>query len=84
MQIDPLQPLGYALDRRRITAQGLQVTLAGIGVIDHCRQRLIDFVGSPGSQLTQGHQPRCMGHFILVMALLGFAQFAFAHIPGHQ
>ncbi|MNJ42140.1 hypothetical protein D3C77_370940 [compost metagenome] len=43
---DTRQPLGNPGGRLRIAIQGLQVTLAGTGIIDHCCQRLVDLVGN--------------------------------------
>jgi hypothetical protein len=53
MHGDPLQALGHPLGCRRIAAQSGQITLARIGVIDHCRQRLIHFMGDARRQLTR-------------------------------
>ncbi|MNG18038.1 hypothetical protein D3C84_1020660 [compost metagenome] len=67
-----------------VGVQRLQISLAGVGVIDHGRQRLIDFVGDARGQFPQGHQPRGVRQFILMAALLHFAQFTFGHVPRHQ
>ena len=71
MQGDAFQTFGNPLDRLRVVGQVLQVALAGVGVIDHGGQRLIDLVGNPRGQLPQGDQSRRVCHFILMLTLLG-------------
>ncbi|MNH06314.1 hypothetical protein D3C79_656760 [compost metagenome] len=82
--IDALQALGDALRGLRIALHGLQVTLAGTGIVDHRRQRLVDFMSNPRGQLAQGNQPGAVGQFVLMAALLAFAQFTLGHVAGHQ
>ncbi|MNV70783.1 hypothetical protein D3C71_1637650 [compost metagenome] len=73
---DALQALPHPLAGLRVALQALQVALAGVGIVDHCSQRLVDLVGNARSQLAQGGQPGTVRQ-----AFLGFD--AQGDVAGH-
>src|SRR5206468_10220732 len=56
-------------------------TQAGTGVIDHCGERLVDFMGDGGSQLAQSCHPRDVGQLRLCMVQRIFGSFALDKLP---
>ena len=78
-----LKSLGQTPARLATRLQRRQIALTGGGVIDDGGQRLVDFMGDTGGQLTERRQSRGMCQLILQTAAVLFTANTFGNIPRH-